>query len=60
MVRPDGIDCPDRCEQGWITVDDRTVRPCPDHRPAQWERWFAGEFLPTPWEWFAELEGLAA
>lgn len=29
--------------------------PCPRHRPEQHARWKAGEFLPTPWDWFRDL-----
>lgn len=43
-------------DDGWVYVDLATVRPCEVHRPEQHARWVAGGFLPTPWEWFVELE----
>ncbi|MBW3643108.1 MAG: hypothetical protein KY447_09365 [Actinobacteria bacterium] len=52
-----GIRC---CLLGWVIVRDSeipVVRPCEEHRPAQYARWAAGDYRPTPWEWF---EGVAS
>lgn len=42
------------CVFGWVVVDHGSVRPCEVHRPEQHRRWVAGEYRPTPWDWFED------
>lgn len=54
---PQRHDAPDDChgcDRGWIEDESGAVTPCPSHLPTQHARWAAGQYRPTPWDWFVE------